>query len=255
MNSRPLIPFGWLRAFIYLVVVTVLALTIPNYVLLVAAVLLLTILFRKFVDQQSFFSLGFQLKGFVNDAWLGLFTAVSILGIGTLVLFFAGYLSFIQIKFQPEILITIPFLIGVAFIEEIIFRAYILSNVLHSFNKWIALSISAVLFALAHSQNPGANILPVLNVLAAGAFLGLNYMYTRNLWFCILFHFAWNYLQGPVLGYEVSGLQIESLLQQNLEGPEMLTGGAFGFEGSIICLLLLITFSVWFAFVYRRRHQ
>lgn len=250
----PLVKVGWIRALLYAISIMVISTTIKNYAILVASVLLVTFLFRKFLDNKSFVSMGFTWKGFSNEAMLGTFAAIAILGIGTLLLTFLGYLSFTGITYENEIVETVGFLMAVAFIEELIFRGYLLNNLMQSFNKWIALLITAVLFSLAHINNPDVTFLPVLNVLVAGVFLGINYIYTRNLWFSILFHFVWNVLQGPVLGYHVSGIELTSLLDQILEGPALLTGGAFGFEGSIICLVLYIVFTAWFAYSFSHRY-
>ncbi len=102
------------------------------------------------------------------------------------------------------------------------------------------MGISAALFTLFHLGNPGFDFLSVLNLLAIGILLGLNYLYTRNLWFSICFHFAWNFLEGPVLGYPVSGIHFETLLQTEMNGDENITGGAFGLEGSVIVLVICI---------------
>ena len=122
----------------------------------------------------------------------------------------------------------------IAFSEEIVFRGYILGNLLESYNKWLALIISAALFALVHSGNPEVSVIAIINVFVAGILLGINYVYTRNLWFSIVFHFAWNFLQGPVLGFDVSGLELESLVQADTKGSILLTGGKFGFEASVL---------------------
>jgi membrane protease YdiL (CAAX protease family) len=145
--------------------------------------------------------------------------------------------------------------VAVAFMEELVFRGYLLNNLMQSVNKWLALLITALLFAVVHISNPDVTILPVLNVFVAGLLLGINYIYTKNLWFSIFFHFIWNVFQGPVLGYEVSGFDMPFILEQNLEGPALLTGGEFGFEGSIICLLLIILFTTWFAYTFSQRYK
>ncbi len=74
-------------------------------------------------------------------------------------------------------------------------------------NKWVALLITSVLFALFHEANPDVSVFAIINILFAGILIGLNYIFTKNLWFGICFHFAWDYFQGPVLGYEVSGVE------------------------------------------------
>jgi hypothetical protein len=252
--QKPLIKYGWLRAIIYALAIFAVAFFVRQYFILVACVFLITFLCRRFLDGQSFTSLGFDWKHYTNEAMLGLFTAIAILGVGTIILVALGYLKFIGVTFTTDIFRELFFLFVVAFIEEIVFRGYLLNNLMQSTNKWIALLITAALFAAVHMGNPGANILPVINVFAAGMLLGVNYIYTKNLWFSILFHFAWNTFQGPVLGYDVSGLKMTTLIEQSMEGPTFITGGVFGFEGSIICLALIVLTGLLLAYAFLKRY-
>jgi len=216
--------------------------------------LLTTSVFRRFVDRRSFASLGFAWAGFQKHAWAGFFTAIAMLGIGTIVLSLTHILNFTGVQVDVEyVIINLGLMLFVAIGEELVFRGYILNNLMESTDKWIALLVSAVLFALVHSANPGANILPILEVFLGGLMLGINYIYTKNLWFSIFLHFAWNFFQGPVLGYKVSGMELEPMVQQNINGPEWLTGGAFGFEGSILSMVLSIIVVVWLARVYEKK--
>lgn len=92
-------------------------------------------------------------------------------------------------------------------------------------------------------------MLPFINILLAGLLLGFMYIYTRNLWFPISLHLFWNWLQGPVLGFEVSGADFDkTLLTLNLPTKSILNGGDFGFEGSIICtaLIAILIGVLWF---------
>ena len=76
----------------------------------------------------------------------------------------------------------------------------------------------------------------------AGCFLGASYIYTRNLCFPIALHWFWNWIQGSVLGYKVSGNEFSNKNLLILHFPEenLINGGTFGFEGSILCSLLLV---------------
>ena len=213
-------------------------------------------IFRVFVDRKSFMSLGLQFSGHRNDAIAGFMMAVSILGIGTMILYFSGHLKWTDITFNiNDLSIELGLLLLVAFYEEIIFRGYILGNLLESVNKWVALLISAILFALFHADNPGINIIPILNVFLAGILLGVNYIYTRNLWFAILFHLGWNFFQGPLLGYKISGINLGTLLQTELKGDLLLTGGDFGFEGSVVCTGLTLVAALLLYRAYETREQ
>jgi hypothetical protein len=102
------------------------------------------------------------------------------------------------------------------------------------------------LFALLHLMNPNVAFLPMLNLVLGGLLLGASYLYTRNLWFPVSLHFFWNWIQGPVLGYEVSGNRFcETLFSLRLPANNLINGGAFGFEGSLVCTVLATLFTLF----------
>ena len=221
-----------------------------NAIIFGAATFILVPLFRKIADKRSFISIGLTMKTAGKDATLGLMLATAILGTGSLLLYFNHNLEYFGITPVPADLFAGLGLMGlIAFSEEIVFRGYVLGNLLESLNKWLALIISAALFALVHSGNPEVSVIAIINVFVAGILLGINYVYTRNLWFSIVFHFAWNFLQGPVLGFDVSGLELESLVQADARGSILLTGGKFGFEASVIETALFLI-SIFLLFRY-----
>jgi membrane protease YdiL (CAAX protease family) len=280
--QKPLIPQGWLKALIYFLVVSLIVYVFqiagsfvmnefkPGsetgdnsvlafgvfYAVMGIFIIIFTGLMRRFIDRKSFESLGFARKGYSNEAGLGFFSALGLLGIGSMILVTAGYLSFIAATFNAgSLLLEIAIMMVVAFVEELIFRGYLLNNLMQSMNKWGALSITAALFSLFHGSNPDVTLFAVINIFLAGVLLGINYIFTKNLWFSIFFHFAWNYFQGPILGYDVSGLKLTSLLQQSVSGSETWTGGPFGFEGSLLCPLLFIVAIIVFAFAFNKRYK
>ena len=216
--------------------------------------LLLVFIFRKFIDRRTVYSLGWNFSDNKLNAFVGLFAGIASVGAGTLILAAMKNLRFTGWMVEGEdLIISLGIMILVAVAEELMFRGYILSNLMQSTNKYIALLVSAILFGVAHLSNPNFNWLTFVNIFLAGLFLGINYIYTQNLWYAILLHFAWNFFQGPVLGYEVSGLNFQSLLQQELNGNEMITGGKFGFEGSIVATVMMIIFTLIMGIVYRRK--
>jgi uncharacterized protein len=266
-ENKPLVPFGWLRALLYILVSLVLTLIASGVTVLTNAgteviekgeqsikSLLLTyiimsiilvgfaFLMKRFVEKQSIASIGFQWKGYSSQAAAGFFLALLILCTGSLILVILKFLFFTGVQVDTgNLLYSFLLFIIVAFTEEIAFRGYILNNLMQSTNKWVALTITSLIFALFHFTNPsGDGLLPMLNIFVAGFLLGINYIYTKNLWFAIFLHFGWNFFQGPILGYEVSGFAASAFFQQAMKGPALLTGGDFGFEGSLICLILNI---------------
>jgi membrane protease YdiL (CAAX protease family) len=231
--------------------------TMVMLVLFLMAVLsvLLVFAFTRFIDKRPFKTLGFGWKEYRDDAWIGLLLAPAILGIGTLVLFFTGHLRWNDAIFDgAEFFMSIVLMMMIAAGEELVFRGYLLHNLMESMNKWAAFGITTLLFTVAHIANPSITPVAIINVMLGGALLSINYIYTRNLWFCFLFHFSWNFLQGPVLGYEVSGVELQSILQVELSGNPLVTGGQFGFEGSIVNTLLSLISLLLLYVLYEKKY-
>ena len=221
-------------------------------------VILLVYLFRRYLDRKSFISLGFDHHGKLKDMIYGGVLGFLLMGIGFIVLLLLGNLEITQITFDPIFLMVIFLGLFVAAIfEEIVFRGYMLNNLMESFNNYIALGITAVLFGLVHSFNPNFTILGLINIILGGWFFGLYYVYQKNLWFPIVLHLSWNFFQGPIFGFAVSGEEEGSdfLIQHQLEGSHLLTGGKFGFEGSIILTVLLLILIIGMHYYFRKRPQ
>jgi membrane protease YdiL (CAAX protease family) len=268
-RSLPLIKHGWMRAVIFLFAYfscAILAGIISNLIttgslsivegtilseqklssviltvgIATIMVIALTVIFRRFIDRQSVKSMGFYWSPYQADAFTGFSLGIALLGTATLLLQVTGNLEWEEAHFNAADLSKgFLLMVLIAITEELVFRAYILHNLLQSLNKWTALGVSAGMFTLAHASNPGISSVAIANLILAGVLLGINYIYTRNMWFAIFFHFSWNFMQGPVLGYTVSGLPLQGILQPDLKGPWWLTGGSFGLEGSFITTCVL----------------
>jgi len=206
-----------------------------------AGVLFTVWIFQKFVNRESFGSIGLRFEGYKNDLYKGLLAGAGLISIGFVTLIILNLISVDLTYFSAydQVFYLILFAV-VSLNEEIAIRGYILQNLSRSFNKYIALAISSLVFMTMHLGNPNIDILPILNLFLAGIFLGVYSIHKNNLWFPIGAHLTWNYLQGPIYGFEVSGNKINSLFEQELKGHDILTGGNFGYEGSIILTVFLI---------------
>ena len=197
--------------------------------------------FRRFLDRKSISTIGFSIKNRISDLGAGFIIALIFMVGGSLILYATNEIGLSSIPFKVSgIIFSFILFVFVALNEEILFRGYILNNLLDSTNKYVALLISALIFSMLHSLNPNFSFIAFINILLAGIILGSTYIFTRNLWFPISLHLFWNFFQGPVMGYSVSGMKIESIFKVNLTGSELINGGQFGFEGSLVCTLLLI---------------
>lgn len=198
----------------------------------------------KYRYKEKFKDIGFQYFS-LKDVYLGLTMGFIIMFLGflILILFSQIKISFNSFK-SSDLLLSLFSFVFVAFTEEIFCRGYILGNLLKCMNKYFALFISAILFALLHVANPNMDLLSYLNLFLAGLVLGAAYLYTKNLWFSVALHFSWNFFQGTVFGFHVSGMNGYSIIHQERFGNNIINGGSFGFEGSVIAIVLqLITVS------------
>lgn len=145
----------------------------------------------------------------------------------------------------------IVFGIAAAF-EEAVFRGYVLQTFARSGLAWFAIGMTSLFFGLAHLNNPGSNLIAILNTMLAGVWFGVAYLKTRDLWFVWGLHLIWNWMQGAVFGIEVSGLTELTrfpLLTETDTGPEWLTGGPYGLEGGLACTVALLfsAGAIWLA--------
>lgn len=198
-------------------------------------------LFQKYINREPFSSIGIQFNGYEDDFIFGLLIGLGliVMGFGILIIFNFISITSLQFSFIDQLFYLCLFAV-VSLNEEIAMRGYILQNLSSSFNKYIALAMSSLVFMIMHIGNPNMSAIPLFNLFLAGLFLGIYCIHRKNLWFPIGAHFTWNYFQGPVLGFEVSGNEVNSLFIQRLDGSDLITGGQFGFEGSIILTTFMI---------------
>lgn len=200
--------------------------------------------------------LGMSLRGRGKDLLAGLGVAVLLYAVGFGTSLLMGTVEIASVQWVPrDLLGTLLFFLLVAVTEEVMLRGFVLGRMLSAgMNCFVALFLSSVLFSAMHLFNPNFALLPFVNILLAGCLLGASFLYTRNLCFPVVLHWFWNWLQGPVLGYEVSGMDSgETLLTLRLTGSDLLTGGSFGFEGSLLCTVLLVVGTLAIVAYYERR--
>jgi hypothetical protein len=201
----------------------------------------------RFIDRKPLMSIGLSWENKAKEMLIGLGFAFAFIAGLFLVLMAVGAIKFTGYEgFKPGVFIVSMMLFLAAFDEEIIFRGYILNSMMDSSkNRWIALGGSSLLFALMHAANPGvwSNWVPMTELFAAGFILGISYTFTKNLWFPTFFHFGWNFFQG-LLGFEISGINVDSWKMISHENtgnvPDIISGGVFGIEGSVITLTCTI---------------
>jgi len=206
------------------------------------------------VNREPLMNIGLSFENRGKEMLVGLGSALAFIGGIFLILWMIGAVNVTGfVGFKPGVFIVSMMLFLAAFDEEIIFRGYILKNMMDGTDsRWIALGGSSVLFALLHAGNPGvfSTFVPMSELFAAGFILGISYTFTKNLWFPTFFHFGWNFFQG-LFGFEISGLDVDSwkmIAHENTGNvPDIVSGGSFGIEGSVIslCCTILGTYVIW----------
>ncbi len=134
-----------------------------------------------------------------------------------------------------------------AILEEIIFRGYLYRLSAKLLGTWGALALTSALFGAAHSFNRGATVgSSVAIALEAGLLLGSAYALTQRLWLPIGLHLGWNFAEGSIFGMSVSGFTTKgSLITGTLHGRNLLTGGIFGPEASIVAVVICLAAAVF----------
>ena len=217
-------------------------------------ILLLFIFWVKVIEKNSLSTLGFVKKNWLK--YLGWGILISLLQMGVIALVYQvggiGTFELNELSLEPILFILglFPFWLLQGGTEEVATRGWLLTRIAARTNLPLAIAISSSLFGILHMGNAGVTFLSVLNIILDGVLAGLLSIYTDSIWLVVAQHGTWNYVQGNLLGFQVSGTGADaSIFSFSMGyGPDWLTGGAFGAEGSIITTLVLI---VSLVIVYR----
>jgi len=125
--------------------------------------------------------------------------------------------------------------------EELMFRGYPFQRLAESIGAPAAVAVFSALFGMVHLGNPNHTVVSTLNTVLVGVPLSIGYLRTRALWMPVGIHFAWNFLQGFGLGLPISGFSVPlSLLNAQVSGNVLLTGGRYGPEASVLATIVII---------------
>lgn len=161
-----------------------------------------------------------------------------------LVLNLTGQIRISSYTIAPNIIgiLLVDFLLFsvVGFNEELFARGYCITLLQKSNKKWPIFVVPSLLFSLMHSLNPGLTVLALLNIFLVGILLAYMFLITRNLWMPIGYHITWNYFQGSIFGFQVSGSEFGGILQVEQTGATIINGGEFGPEGGLATTAVLV---------------
>lgn len=227
---------------------------ILSSVITLLAMFISVLLAGRFVDRRPFADFGFHL----NLAWwrdLGFGLALgALLMVGIFLIEWAlGWIDVTDtlhvnragFSFTGAILLQAVTFLSVGIYEELFSRGYQLQNLAEGLQGHLgtvgaivtAWLLSSSVFGLLHAGNPNASVISTVNLVIAGLFLGLGYVLTGELAIPIGLHITWNFFQGNVFGFPVSGgASAVSFIAIEQGGPRLWTGGAFGPEAGLLGL-------------------
>lgn len=192
---------------------------------------------------------------------MGVGWAVSVVNFLAIIvcLFLCGCYRIVNVEFDVASQLSwLSLFLLVGVVEEVIFRGILFRLIADKWNIAVGLTTSSLLFGLAHLGNPGATLWAALAIaLASGWLFGMAYAYHQTIWVPVGMHWAWNYLEGGVFGCAVSGtpLDYRPLITPRISGADILSGGAFGPEASIICVALGIGISIVYTVLYIKKKK
>lgn len=195
-------------------------------------------------EKRNISGLGFCREGFIKKYISGFIVGIILFSLVVIVLTVTGHINLVSglnIKSLLPLMIVLPGWIIQSATEEILVRGWLMNVLGAKYNVTIGLIFSSLLFALLHFFNPNVSLVAIFNLFITGIVFGLYVIKTKNLWGACGLHAAWNFFQGNIFGFEVSGMEtgVGSLIKLKLVGSELFTGGSFGPEAGIACTIVL----------------
>ena len=203
-------------------------------------------------DRRTAADFGLSLdRAWWTDFGFGLVLGVALMTFVFLVQFAAGWVRVVGFlatdaadrAFLPWFTASVAIFLAVGFYEELLARGYVLTNVAEGLagyvgRRWtvaVAVVVSSGLFGLVHASNPNATLVSTLTISLAGVFLALGYVLTDELAIPVGLHITWNFAQGTLYGFPVSGREFGvSVIATRTTGPAVFTGGPFGPEAGLV---------------------
>lgn len=225
-------------------------------VLSAVAFILSTWIAVQYWDKRSMVSIGLEInKKWFKELGIGLGMGAVAMGFIFLLQFLMGWISFTgygwdrawRVAYPLPLLGYLAGMLLVGFYEELVFRGYQVTNMIEGFSTsktsytmaaTLAIVVSSMLFGIMHAGNPNASLISTINIIFAGVVLALPYLLTGSLALSVGLHGAWNFFQGGIFGFPVSGRPARSsLLQIRETGPDLFTGGHFGPEAGLLGII------------------
>lgn len=201
-----------------------------------SAVILL--LFVKYFEKTTYEYFGFSKENYLEAIKVGMGLAIfSIVGI-VAILLMSNNISLALCKDLKigTIIILIILVLMQGFLEEIVFRGYLMTRLAAKKGKWIGIILSSIFYLVFRMSNPSTSKLDLINIFLISIVMSLLYWYFDNILVIAIFHAFWNCISGVVFGFNISGIKVSDTIftVETISDKQILIGGSYGIEGSII---------------------
>lgn len=201
-----------------------------------SAVILL--LFVKYFEKTTFEYFGFSKENYLEAIKVGTGLVIfSIVGIVAILLMSNNISLALSKDLKIGIIIILIILVLMqGFLEEVVFRGYLMTRLAAKKGKWIAIILSSIFYLVFRMSNPSTSKLDLINIFLISIVMSLLYWYFDNILVIAIFHAFWNFISGVVFGFNISGIKVSDTIftVEAISDKQILTGGSYGIEGSII---------------------
>jgi len=224
-----------------------------------SAVILL--FFVKYFEKTTFEYFGFSKENNLEAIKVGTGLAIfSIVGVVAILLMSNNISLSLSKDLKIGIIIILTILVLMqGFLEEVVFRGYLMTRLAAKKGKWIAILLSSLFYLVFRMSNPTTSKIDLLNIFLISVVMSLLYWYFDNVLVIAIFHAFWNCISGLVFGFNLSGIKLSDSIftVAAISDKQILIGGSYGIEGSIIAtvffaILGLLVYMALYLKMFRR---
>lgn len=221
---------------------------------------LLVIVYCRFIEKRSLYSIGFTRHRVVRDYLTGLLTGFVMLGASVLISTVTGTLEYDGVVLGNGLGLLFAFFIGFmlqGMSEEVMLRGYFMVSVAARAPMLVAILSNSLIFALLHLLNNGITALSMLNLALFGVFASVYTLKSNSIWGICAIHSIWNFAQGNIFGIAVSGSRIDTSVfsYTQTEAGALINGGSFGLEGGLAVTVVLFVGIIATMFIKGRNEK
>ena len=199
---------------------------------------IILLFFVKYFEKTTFDYFGFSKENNLVAFKVGLGLAIlSVVGVVGILLMSNNISLTLSKDLKIGIIIMLVILVFMqGFLEEIVFRGYLMTRLAAKKGKWIAILLSSIFYIVFRMSNPSVSKLDLINIFLISIVMSLLYWYFDNILVIAIFHAFWNFISGVVFGFNISGIKVSDTIftVDAISDKQILTGGSYGIEGSII---------------------